>query len=120
MTDPIRKFNPKYIQITSQTNNTIIADVHIGAWMVDSFGNQEQRERFLPGLVSLDTFSSYCLTEPGSGSDAASLSTKAVRDGDHYVLNGTKAFISGAFTADRYLQPFQIYLSEGVRQPSTS
>jgi alkylation response protein AidB-like acyl-CoA dehydrogenase len=63
--------------------------------MVDTFGNQEQRERFLPGMVSLDTFSSYCLTEPGSGSDAASLSTKAVRDGDHYVLNGTKAFISG-------------------------
>ena len=73
------------------------------AWMIDAFGNDAQRERWLPGLVSMDTFASYCLTEPGAGSDAASLKTRAVRDGDTYVLNGTKAFISGGGAADIYL-----------------
>ncbi len=72
------------------------------AWMVDRFGNDEQRGRFLKRLTSMESFASYCLTEPGSGSDAASLKTKAVRDGDHYVLNGTKAFISGGGASDLY------------------
>ncbi len=66
------------------------------SWMIDSFGSEEQRQKWLPDLCSMSLLGSYCLTEPGSGSDAASLRTKAVRDGDHYVLNGTKAFISGA------------------------
>ncbi len=64
-------------------------------WMVDSFGTEEQRATWIPQLAAMQVLGSYCLTEPGAGSDAASLSTKAVRDGDDYVLNGTKAFISG-------------------------
>jgi alkylation response protein AidB-like acyl-CoA dehydrogenase len=66
------------------------------AWMIDVFGNEEQRQKWLPMLMRMDRLASYCLTEPGSGSDAAALSTRAVRDGDHYVLNGQKQFISGA------------------------
>ena len=69
------------------------------AWMIDTFGNDAQRRRFLPALVSMDKLASYCLTEPGSGSDAASLRTRADRKGDHYVLNGQKQFISGAGNA---------------------
>jgi len=73
------------------------------AWMIDRFGDDVQRARFLPRLVTMDAFASYALTEPGSGSDAASLRTKAVRDGDSYVLDGTKAFISGGGRSDLYL-----------------
>ncbi len=72
-------------------------------WMIDRFGDEEQRRRFLPDLVRMDKLASYCLTEPGAGSDAASLKTRAVRDGDDYRLNGTKAFISGAGASDLYL-----------------
>lgn len=73
------------------------------ASMIDRYGTPEQHQRWLPTLTSLDWFSSYCLTEPGSGSDAASLKTKAVRDGDSYILNGSKAFISGGSVSDLYL-----------------
>jgi alkylation response protein AidB-like acyl-CoA dehydrogenase len=73
------------------------------AWMIDSFGNDAQRQSFLPRLLSMEHFASYCLTEPGSGSDAASLKTKAELDGDHYVLNGAKAFISGGGESQIYL-----------------
>jgi len=66
------------------------------AWMIDIFGSEEQRRKFLPPLISMDKLASYCLTEPGAGSDAAALRTRAIRDGDHYVLNGQKQFISGA------------------------
>ena len=66
------------------------------AWMIDNFGSEEQRRKFLPPLVGMERLASYCLTEPGAGSDAAALRTRAVRDGDHYVLNGQKQFISGA------------------------
>jgi alkylation response protein AidB-like acyl-CoA dehydrogenase len=76
---------------------------NMAAWMIDRFGSKAQRQRFLPKLVSMGHFASYCLTEPGAGSDAASLRTRAVRDGDHYVLNGTKAFISGAGASDIYV-----------------
>ncbi len=72
-------------------------------WMIDRFGDEEQRRRFLPGLARMDQLASYCLTEPGAGSDAAALQTRAVRDGDDYRLNGTKAFISGAGASDLYL-----------------
>ncbi len=72
------------------------------AWMVDRFGNDEQRARLLPPLIGMTHLSSYCLTEPGSGSDAASLGTRAVADGDDYVLNGSKAFISGGGVSDIY------------------
>jgi alkylation response protein AidB-like acyl-CoA dehydrogenase len=73
------------------------------AWMIDSFGNEELRARFLPKLITMEYFSSYCLTEPGAGSDAASLRTRAERDGEHYVINGSKAFISGGSVADVYV-----------------
>lgn len=73
------------------------------AWMIDSFASEEQRARWVPKLATMEYFASYCLTEPGAGSDAASLKTKAVKDGDHYVLNGSKAFISGGSASDVYL-----------------
>ncbi len=76
---------------------------NMASWMIDAFGSEAQRKRWLPGLARMELFASYCLTEPGAGSDAASLSTRAVRDGDDYVLNGTKAFISGAGTSDVYV-----------------
>src|SRR5436305_6797723 len=75
---------------------------NMAAWMIDRFGSKEQRARFLPKLMSMEHFASYCLTEPGSGSDAAALQASARRDGDEYVLNGTKAFISGGGTSDVY------------------
>ncbi len=75
----------------------------MASWMIDRFGGEEQRKRFLPALTTMEKIASYCLTEPGSGSDAASLKTRAVKDGDHYVLNGSKAFISGAGVSDVYV-----------------
>ncbi|MBK4722341.1 isobutyryl-CoA dehydrogenase [Azospirillum sp. YIM DDC1] len=76
---------------------------NMASWMIDRFGNPEQRARFLPALTTMEHFASYCLTEPGAGSDAAALRTRAERDGDHYVLNGSKAFISGGGTSDVYV-----------------
>ncbi len=73
------------------------------AWMIDRFGGDEQRARFLPKLMTMEHFASYCLTEPGAGSDAASLRTRAARDGDEYVINGSKAFISGGSASDVYV-----------------
>jgi alkylation response protein AidB-like acyl-CoA dehydrogenase len=76
---------------------------NMAAWMIDRFGGEALKARFLPDLVSMARIASYCLTEPGSGSDAAALKTSARLDGDHYVLNGTKQFISGAGYNDVYL-----------------
>ena len=76
---------------------------NMAAWMIDRFGSAELKGRFLPDLVSMDKIASYCLTEPGSGSDAAALKTIARRDGDDFVLNGTKQFISGAGYNDVYV-----------------
>jgi len=73
------------------------------SWMIDTYGDNEQRAQWLPRLVRMDLVASYCLTEPGAGSDAAALTTKAERDGDEYVLNGVKQFISGAGFSDVYL-----------------
>ncbi|MGO4405831.1 isobutyryl-CoA dehydrogenase [Bosea sp. RAF48] len=73
------------------------------AWMIDRYGDGEQRQRFLPKLCTMEHLASYCLTEPGAGSDAAALKTKAVLDGDHYVLDGQKQFISGAGVSDVYV-----------------
>jgi alkylation response protein AidB-like acyl-CoA dehydrogenase len=72
-------------------------------WMIDRFGSDAQRHAWLPKLCSMDHLGSYCLTEPGSGSDAAALSTRAVRDGDMYVVDGVKQFISGAGVSDLYV-----------------
>jgi alkylation response protein AidB-like acyl-CoA dehydrogenase len=71
--------------------------------MVDTFGTQEQRKSLVPRLASMNAIASYCLTEPGAGSDASALRTKAVRDGDSFVLNGVKQFISGAGASDVYV-----------------
>jgi alkylation response protein AidB-like acyl-CoA dehydrogenase len=73
------------------------------AGMVDRYGTEEQRQRLLPPLLTMETLASYCLTEPGSGSDAAALKTKAVRDGDAYLLTGQKQFISGAGESGLYI-----------------
>ena len=73
------------------------------AWMVDTFGTHEQRKSWVPRLASMESIASYCLTEPGAGSDAGALRTKAVRDGDSYVIDGVKQFISGAGASDVYI-----------------
>ena len=86
------------------TSTAAYLSIHnMAAWMIDAFGDAGHRRRFLPDLCAMRHFASYCLTEPGSGSDAAALKTRAVRDGDHYVLNGSKAFISGGGVSDLYI-----------------
>lgn len=90
----------------SKADPTIAAYISIHnmvVWMIDAFGNDEQRAQWVPQLASMEALGSYCLTEPGAGSDAAALSTRAVLDGDHYVLNGTKQFISGAGVSSVYV-----------------
>ena len=83
--------------------SSFISIHNMAAWMIDRFGDEAQRQRFLPKITSMEWLASYCLTEPGSGSDAAALKTRAVRDGDHYVVNGAKQFISGAGASDVYV-----------------
>ncbi|MDH6246461.1 acyl-CoA dehydrogenase family protein [Mycobacterium sp. OTB74] len=73
------------------------------AWMMDTYGTLEQRKAWVPKLASMEAIASYCLTEPAAGSDAAALRCRAVRDGDHYVLDGVKQFISGAGASDVYV-----------------
>jgi alkylation response protein AidB-like acyl-CoA dehydrogenase len=86
------------------TSTAAFISIHnMASWMIDRFGSDEQRKRFLPKLVTMEKIASYCLTEPGSGSDAAAMKTRAVKYGDHYVLNGSKAFISGAGVSDIYV-----------------
>ncbi|KAG0289997.1 Isobutyryl-CoA dehydrogenase, mitochondrial [Dissophora globulifera] len=89
---------------TGCVSTTAYISIHnMCAWMIDSFGSDEQRFKYLPKLASMENFASYCLTEPGAGSDAAGLATTAVKKGSHYVLNGSKAFISGGGSSDVYL-----------------
>ena len=76
---------------------------NMASWMIDVFGSEGQRAAWVPRLTSMELIASYCLTEPGSGSDAASLKTRAVKDGDDYLITGTKQFISGAGTSDVYV-----------------
>jgi acyl-CoA dehydrogenase len=85
------------------TTSAFISIHNMAAWMIDCFGSADLKARYLPDLVSMNKIASYCLTEPGSGSDAAALKTTARIDGDHYVLNGTKQFISGAGYNDLYV-----------------
>ena len=85
------------------TTSAFISIHNMSAWMLDAFGEAALKERYLADLVTMDKFASYCLTEPGSGSDAADLKTSARRDGNHFVLNGTKQFISGGGENDVYL-----------------
>jgi alkylation response protein AidB-like acyl-CoA dehydrogenase len=76
---------------------------NMASWMIDRFGSEDLRRRYLPRLTTMELIASYCLTEPGSGSDAAAMKTSARLDGGHYVLNGSKAFISGAGVSDVYV-----------------
>src|SRR6201985_3608188 len=85
------------------TVSAFISIHNMASWMIDAFGSDAQRKQWLPKLCTMEYLASYCLTEPGSGSDAAALRTRAVRDGDHYVLNGQKQFISGAGRGDLYV-----------------
>jgi alkylation response protein AidB-like acyl-CoA dehydrogenase len=85
------------------TTSAFLSIHNMASWMIDAFGNDAQRRKWLPKLCTMELIASYCLTEPGSGSDAAALRTRAVRDGDHYVLNGQKQFISGAGGGDLYV-----------------
>jgi len=86
------------------TSTAAYISIHnMAAWMIDTFGGDAVRAKFLPKLCTMEHFASYCLTEPDAGSDAASLVTRAQRDGDHYVINGSKAFISGGGVSDLYV-----------------
>jgi len=86
------------------TSTAAYISIHnMASWMIDRFGNDTQRKKYLPKLTTMEHIASYCLTEPGAGSDAGNLKTRAMRDGDHYVLNGSKAFISGAGVSDVYV-----------------
>ncbi|MBD8677903.1 acyl-CoA dehydrogenase family protein [Sphingomonas sp. CFBP 13720] len=85
------------------STSAFISIHNMAAWMIDAFGSAALKARFLPDLVTMDKLASYCLTEPSSGSDAAALKTKAVRDGDDWLVTGTKQFISGAGENDVYL-----------------
>lgn len=85
------------------TTAAFISIHNMASWMIDQFGSAELKARFLPRLVGMEAIASYCLTEPGSGSDAAALRTTARLDGDHYVVNGTKQFISGGGVNDLYV-----------------
>ncbi len=85
-------------------SHTAMLTIHnMATWMIDRYGSDELRAKYVPKLTAGEMIASYCLTEPGAGSDAASLKTKAVKDGDDYILNGTKSFISGAGWSDIYV-----------------
>ncbi|MDE2364073.1 MAG: isobutyryl-CoA dehydrogenase [Hyphomicrobiales bacterium] len=92
---------------------------NMAAWMIDSYGSDEQRRKWLPALCTMEKLASYCLTEPGAGSDAAALRTRAVRDGDHYVLNGQKQFISGAGNPHDFYVVMARTSDDGARGVST-
>jgi acyl-CoA dehydrogenase len=85
------------------TTSAFISIHNMATWMIDSYGGQDLKDRYLPELVTMEKIASYCLTEPGSGSDAAALKTSARRDGDHYILNGSKQFTTGAGYNDVYV-----------------
>ncbi len=86
------------------TSTAAFISIHnMCTWMIDRFGSEDVRQKWCPKLTSMELLASYCLTEPGAGSDAAALKTRAVRDGDDYILNGSKAFISGAGASDVYV-----------------
>ncbi|MEI5688362.1 acyl-CoA dehydrogenase family protein [Sphingomonas kyungheensis] len=85
------------------STSAFISIHNMASWMIDRFGSATVKGKYLPALVTMDQLASYCLTEPGSGSDAAALKTRAVRDGDHYVVTGSKQFISGAGENEVYV-----------------
>ena len=85
------------------STSAFISIHNMASWMIDTFGSQAVKDKYLPDLIPMEKISSYCLTEAGAGSDAASLKTKAVRDGDHYIVNGSKQFISGGGANEIYV-----------------
>jgi alkylation response protein AidB-like acyl-CoA dehydrogenase len=85
------------------STSAFISIHNMASWMIDRFGSARVKAKYLPDLVTMDRLASYCLTEPGSGSDAAALKTRAVRDGDDYIVTGTKQFISGAGENEVYV-----------------
>ncbi len=85
------------------STSAFISIHNMASWMIDRFGGQRVKSKYLPSLVTMERMASYCLTEPGSGSDAAALKTRAVKEGDHYVVTGTKQFISGGGENELYL-----------------
>jgi alkylation response protein AidB-like acyl-CoA dehydrogenase len=85
------------------STSAFISIHNMAAWMIDRFGSAPVKEKYLPSMVTMDRMGSYCLTEPGSGSDAAALKTRAVKEGDHYVVTGSKAFISGGGENEIYV-----------------
>lgn len=99
--DGVRIF--EQLAIADPTTAAFLSIHNMCAWMIDSYGTPEQRKAWVPRLAAMDVIASYCLTEPGAGSDAAALSTRAVRQGGDYVLDGVKQFISGAGASDVYL-----------------
>src|ERR1700727_1492830 len=99
--DGVRIF--EQLAIACPTIAAFLSIHNMCAWMIDSFGTAEQRKAWVPRLASIDAIASYCLTEPGAGSDASALSTRAVKQGDDYVLDGVKQFISGAGASDVYV-----------------
>jgi alkylation response protein AidB-like acyl-CoA dehydrogenase len=85
------------------STSAFISIHNMAAWMIDRFGSAAVKDKYLPDLVKMDRLASYCLTEPGSGSDAAALKTRAVRDGDDWIVTGSKQFISGAGENEVYV-----------------
>ena len=85
------------------STSAFISIHNMASWMIDRFGGQEVKQKYLPSMITMERMGSYCLTEPSSGSDAAALKTKAVLDGDHYVVTGSKAFISGGGENEVYV-----------------
>jgi alkylation response protein AidB-like acyl-CoA dehydrogenase len=99
--DGVRIF--EQLAIADPTTAAFLSIHNMCAWMIDTFGTAEQRKVWVPRLASMDAIASYCLTEPGAGSDAGALSTRAVKEGGDYVLDGVKQFISGAGASDVYV-----------------
>ncbi|MGS1015475.1 acyl-CoA dehydrogenase family protein [Allosphingosinicella humi] len=85
------------------STSAFISIHNMASWMIDRFGSAKVKEKYLPSMVTMERMGSYCLTEPSSGSDAAALKTKAVKDGGHYVVSGSKAFISGGGENEIYV-----------------
>ena len=99
--DGVRIF--EQLAVADPTVAAFLSIHNMSTWMIDTYGTAEQRKSLVPRLATMELIASYCLTEPGAGSDASALRTKAVRDGDHYVLDGVKQFISGAGASDVYV-----------------
>ncbi|OBK45631.1 acyl-CoA dehydrogenase family protein [Mycobacterium kubicae] len=99
--DGVRIF--EQLAVADPTTAAFLSIHNMCAWMIDTYGTAEQRKAWVPRLAAMDVIASYCLTEPGAGSDASALSTRAVREGSDYVLDGVKQFISGAGASDVYV-----------------